>query len=127
MIGRAWKGAEAYHFYLLAQRQLYAGYVDAAMITGFLSNFFWFEIDCLLLALNLLEYEEFISVEKVHSLIALASASNKAFEVCSQSFMKLETSSDISIEDRKLYKELAMKIFSKFVLNLSKTSNNLYK
>jgi len=127
MIGRAWKGAEAYHFYLLAQRQLYAGYVDAAMITGFLSNFFCFEIDCLILALNLLEYEEFISVEKVHSLIALASASNKAFEVCSQSFMKLETSSDISIEDRKLYKELAMKIFSKFVLNLSKTSNNLYK
>ncbi len=30
----AWRGAEAYHFFLLAQRQLYEGKVDAAMRTG---------------------------------------------------------------------------------------------
>lgn len=30
----AWCGAEAYHFFLLAQRQLYEGKVDAAMRTG---------------------------------------------------------------------------------------------
>jgi len=34
VISQAWKGAEAYHFYLLALRQLYDGYVDAAMSTG---------------------------------------------------------------------------------------------
>ncbi|KTG31447.1 hypothetical protein cypCar_00024669, partial [Cyprinus carpio] len=30
----AWCGAEAYHFFLLVQRQLYEGKVDAAMRTG---------------------------------------------------------------------------------------------
>lgn len=30
----AWRGAEAYHFYLLAQRQLYEGYMENAMRTG---------------------------------------------------------------------------------------------
>ncbi|XP_017721331.1 PREDICTED: WD repeat-containing protein 35-like, partial [Rhinopithecus bieti] len=29
----AWRGAEAYHFFILAQRQLYEGYVDAALKT----------------------------------------------------------------------------------------------
>ena len=28
-----WRGAEAYHFWLLAQRQLYSGAVDAALRT----------------------------------------------------------------------------------------------
>lgn len=30
----AWRGAEAYHFFILAQRQLYKGSVDAALKTG---------------------------------------------------------------------------------------------
>lgn len=30
----AWRGAEAYHFFILAQRQLYEGYVDSALKTG---------------------------------------------------------------------------------------------
>lgn len=30
----AWRGAEAYHFFILAQRQLYEGYVDTALKTG---------------------------------------------------------------------------------------------
>jgi WD repeat-containing protein 35 len=30
----AWREAEAYHFFLLAQRQLYEGYVDTALKTG---------------------------------------------------------------------------------------------
>lgn len=34
IIDTAWRGAEAYHFFLLAQRQLYEGYADAAMRTG---------------------------------------------------------------------------------------------
>lgn len=34
----AWRGAEAYHFFILAQRQLYAGYVDTALKTGGCSN-----------------------------------------------------------------------------------------
>ena len=34
VIDQAWRGAEAYHYYILAQRQLYDGYVDSAMCTG---------------------------------------------------------------------------------------------
>lgn len=30
----AWRGAEAYHFFILAQKQLYKGSVDAALKTG---------------------------------------------------------------------------------------------
>ena len=33
-VHQAWKGAEAYHYYLLAHKQLYDGYLDAAMNTG---------------------------------------------------------------------------------------------
>ena len=40
----AWRGAEAYHFWLLAHRQLYAGNVDLAMRT----------------ALNLRDYEDIL-------------------------------------------------------------------
>jgi WD repeat-containing protein 35 len=34
MVDSAWRGAEAYHFFLLAQRQLYEGYMVKAMKTG---------------------------------------------------------------------------------------------
>lgn len=34
IVDNAWRGAEAYHFFLLAQRQLYDGYLENAMRTG---------------------------------------------------------------------------------------------
>ena len=34
IVDGAWRGAEAYHFLMLCQRQLYEGYVDAAMKTA---------------------------------------------------------------------------------------------
>ena len=34
IVDNAWRGAEAYHFFLLAQRQLYDGYMENAMMTG---------------------------------------------------------------------------------------------
>ena len=71
-----------------------------------------------ILALNLVDYEEFISAEKIHSLIAIASASNRSFAVCSQSFIKLENLEEISEENRNCYHKLAMEIFSKFVIFL---------
>ena len=33
-LDNAWKGAEAYHYLMLCQRQLYEGFVDAAMKTA---------------------------------------------------------------------------------------------
>lgn len=34
VVDKAWRGAEAYHYFLLAQRQLYNGSVEASMNTG---------------------------------------------------------------------------------------------
>ena len=34
VVDQAWRGAEAYHYLILAHKQLYDGYVDAALRTG---------------------------------------------------------------------------------------------
>ena len=34
MLDSAWRGAEAYHYYMLAQRQLYEGKVERALKTA---------------------------------------------------------------------------------------------
>lgn len=52
-IDQPWRGAEAFHFYLLAQKQLYEGYMDAAMKT----------------ALHLREYEGLINAEHAFCLL----------------------------------------------------------
>uniref|UniRef100_A0A7M5VC06 Anaphase-promoting complex subunit 4 WD40 domain-containing protein n=1 Tax=Clytia hemisphaerica TaxID=252671 RepID=A0A7M5VC06_9CNID len=67
----AWdmKWADAFHFYLLAQRQLYEGRPDAALRT----------------AMQLKDYDDIIDPIDAYSLIALTACSNKAFGVCSKS------------------------------------------
>ncbi|XP_013413466.1 WD repeat-containing protein 35-like [Lingula anatina] len=97
LIDNAWRGAEAYHFYLLAQRQLYEGYVDAAMNT----------------ALQLRDYEDIIDPIKAYSLIALSSAANRAFGTCSKAFIKLESIESASPEGKSQYEQLALDIFTK--------------
>merc|ERR1719506_1163990 len=67
----AWKGAEAYHFLLLAQRQLYAGYPVDAMRT----------------ALRLREHEGVLQAEEIYSLIALTAFYSKFFGQCSRAFV----------------------------------------
>ena len=53
IVDNAWRGAEAYHFLMLCQRQLYEGYVDAAMKT----------------ALHLRDYEDILNIEDIYSLL----------------------------------------------------------
>ena len=60
-LDNAWKGAEAYHFLMLCQRQLYEGFVDAAMKT----------------ALHLRDYEDILNQEDIYSLLALSSCANR--------------------------------------------------
>merc|ERR1711894_335597 len=95
LIDSAWRGAEAFHFYLLAQRQLQEGYVDAAMRT----------------ALFLREYEDIIDPCDIYSLLALAASANKAFGTCSKAFIKLETLESLTQEQKQSYEELALEIF----------------
>ncbi|XP_031567757.1 WD repeat-containing protein 35-like isoform X2 [Actinia tenebrosa] len=97
LIDNAWRGAEAYHFFLLAQRQLYEGYIEASMKT----------------AMHLREYEDVLDASVIFSLLALASCANRSFGTCSKAFIKLELLDNITDEQRKAYEELALEIFTK--------------
>lgn len=61
-IERIWHCAEAFHFMLLAQRQLRFGIVHSAVIT----------------ALRLREYEDVLIAEDIYSLLALASCADRS-------------------------------------------------
>ncbi|KAM3595435.1 uncharacterized protein V6R79_023511 [Siganus canaliculatus] len=97
IVDNAWRGAEAYHFFLLAQRQLYEGYMENAMRT----------------ALHLREYEDIIPVVEIYSLLAICATANRAFGTCSQAFIKLESLESLDSEQRQLYEDLALEIFTK--------------
>ncbi|CAG5866211.1 unnamed protein product [Menidia menidia] len=97
IVDNAWRGAEAYHFFLLAQRHLYAGYMENAMRT----------------ALHLREYEDVIPAVEIYSLLAICSAANRAFGTCSNAFIKLESLESLSPEQRQPYEDLALEIFTK--------------
>ncbi|XP_033032639.1 WD repeat-containing protein 35 [Trachypithecus francoisi] len=93
----AWRGAEAYHFFMLAQRQLYEGYVDAALKT----------------ALHLKDYEDIIPPVEIYSLLALCACASRAFGSCSKAFIKLESLETLSSEQKQQYEDLALEIFTK--------------
>ncbi|XP_058407729.1 WD repeat-containing protein 35 isoform X2 [Diceros bicornis minor] len=93
----AWRGAEAYHFFILAQRQLYEGYVDTALKT----------------ALHLRDYEDIIPTVEIYSLLALCACASRAFGTCSKAFIKLESLETLSSEQKQQYEDLALEIFTK--------------
>ncbi|XP_057715760.1 WD repeat-containing protein 35 isoform X1 [Corythoichthys intestinalis] len=99
ILDNAWRGAEAYHFFLLAQRQLYEGYTENAMHT----------------ALHLREYEDIIPAVEIYSLLAVCSSASRAFGTCSQAFIKLEALESLDPEQRLIYEDLALEIFTKHV------------
>jgi len=97
VLDRAWRGAEAYHFFLLAQRQLYNNQLDAAMKT----------------ALRLAMFEDILEPRDIYSMIALTSFHAKYYSQCSKAFIRLETLKELSQEDRDGMADLALKIFTK--------------
>ncbi|CAF4686219.1 unnamed protein product, partial [Rotaria sp. Silwood1] len=90
-----WRPAEAYHFYILAQRQFKANNPEAALRS----------------ALTLTEYEDILPVQTIYNLIALCATSCGAFNTASKAFLKLEDDPSINEEDRKEYQKLAFQIF----------------
>lgn len=98
IVDNAWRGAEAYHFLMLAQKQLYEGSVDAAMKT----------------ALHLQDYEDILDPEDIYCILALASCANRAFGTCSRAFIQLESLEKIPSERRQEYEQLATDIFTKY-------------
>jgi WD repeat-containing protein 35 len=107
-----WKGAEAYHFYLLAHRLFY-GKSDKLSIDNAMKA-----------SLRLMDYEDYLDPEDIYSLIALTACANKNFAIASKAFIKLESLENIN-EDRRLqYQDLATEIFMK---NVPKESRNIPK
>lgn len=91
-----WKSAEAFHFYLMAHKQLYNGQYFEAMRTS----------------LNLVDYDDYIDVEKIFILIAISSFACKNYYICSKAFLKLESCESIPKEQRVKYTDLAFEIFT---------------
>lgn len=108
-----WKYAESYHFYILAQKQLLDGYYDAAMKTS----------------LILIDYEQYIDVVQIYSIIALTSLLNHNFSIASKAFIKLELLEDQNNEDENeddnVYKKFASQIFSKHSPKLPANFNKI--
>ncbi|NXA51529.1 WDR35 protein, partial [Nothocercus julius] len=102
----AWRGAEAYHFFILAQRQLYKGSVDAALKT----------------ALHLQDYEDIIPAVEIYSLLALCACVHRTFDICSKAFVKLESLETLIPEQRQQYEDLALEIFTKHCPKYNKKS-----
>jgi WD repeat-containing protein 35 len=92
---RAWRGAEAYHFWMLAHRQLYGGRFRAGLRT----------------ALNLRRYEDILPSMAIYCLLALVAFCSGYFGQCSKALMKLEHMEQCTKERREAFTELAAAIF----------------
>lgn len=101
LIDQIWNCAKAYHFMLLAQRQLRSGQMHSAVLT----------------ALRLRDYEGILDVEDVYGILAITSCADRSFGTCSKAFIKLEAleaNGSAGLEQRRQeYEELAVNIFSK--------------
>ena len=97
-----WKGAEAYHYFLLAQKQL----------TEFKLA------DCLNTTMRLItNYEEYFVPKELYSLLALSGFYAKEFKVCSKAFIKLESLSGLTEHEKEQYEQLAIDIFRDSPIN----------
>jgi WD repeat-containing protein 35 len=93
-IDKAWQGAEALHYFLMAQRMLYEGRIEEAM-------------QC---ALNLVYYDDILEPRNIYSLIAVTAYYAKYFATCSKAFVKL-TSLKLAEPVLRNFDELALAIF----------------
>jgi WD repeat-containing protein 35 len=92
----AWHGAEAFHWFMLAQRQLRGGLMEPAMKTAML----------------LVNYEDILAPADIYSLIALCAYYARHYGMCSKAFMRLEALEDVEPSVREAYEGLAMDIFT---------------
>ena len=81
----------------MAQRQLYEGDYFSALRTS----------------LRLAEYENLLETKDIYSLIALSAFYAGHYKECSKAFVKLENLSGQTDEERALYEDLAVSIFTK--------------
>ena len=97
-LNNPWKGAEAYHFYMLCQSQLYQNRYKEALKT----------------ALRLVLYEKELGSKQVYQLIALTSFLNQNYKDCSKALSTLEQLPSLTKSQRQNFKDLAVNIFTKY-------------
>ncbi|BHF80666.1 WD repeat-containing protein 35 [Sparganum proliferum] len=98
LVDQPWRGAEAYHFLMLCQNQLYSGHYEHALRT----------------ALLLRDLDDIIEPQKVYSIIALCALSARAFATASKAFLKLKNLPNWSPAEREELENLAVNIFSRY-------------
>lgn len=74
LLDKAWRGAEAYHYFLMCQRHILQKNLDAATVV----------------AVRLMEYDDVISPVDTYCLIALTAYLAGNFSLCSKAFTRLE-------------------------------------
>uniref|UniRef100_A0A0K0CW25 TPR_REGION domain-containing protein n=1 Tax=Angiostrongylus cantonensis TaxID=6313 RepID=A0A0K0CW25_ANGCA len=108
MIDRTWTAALAYHFMMLAHRQLFAGRSNVSDI------FAGDHSGAMKTSLHLTQFEAYIDPIEIHSLLALSSCACRQFTVCSRAFMRLESLTDPASEERRAYQKLALELFTSY-------------
>ena len=94
----SWKGAEAYHYLLLCQRQLYQGFPAEAMRT----------------ALRLREYENVLPPAEIYALGALTAFYAKYYGQCSKAFIRLQSLPNLPAHKKAAIDKLALSIFTRY-------------
>ncbi|XP_045482678.1 WD repeat-containing protein 35 isoform X2 [Harmonia axyridis] len=93
-----WRGAEAYHYFMLAQEQLYNGKLHDSLCTIY----------------RLQDYDDYISLTEIYSLYAFIACLNRAFGLCSRAFIKLKKGDHtMSTAECNEYNKLSWEIFLK--------------
>ena len=106
-LNNPWKGAEAYHFYMLCQSQLYQNKYKEALKT----------------ALRLVLYEKELGAKEVYRLISLSAFLNQNYQHCSKALSTLENLPNLTKVQRQKYKDLAVHIF---MMNEPKNHNEFF-
>lgn len=95
ILNNPWRGAEAWHYYLLAQRLLYeSDYIGA-----------------LKASIRLCEYEKEIDPKKLYSLMVIAAYYAENYQQCSRAFVKLKNLPQLSYREKKTFEQYAAQIF----------------
>jgi len=94
-LNNPWKGAEAYHFYMLCQSQLYQNKYKEALKTS----------------MRLVLYEKELGAKEVYRLIALSAYLNQSYRECSKAMCTLENLPTLNKIQRQKYKDLSVHLF----------------
>ena len=90
----AWRGAAAYHYYMLALRQFYNGQSRSSETTHPLIDrpLFYFSgsMDAAMkTSIKLCEFDDILNARHIYSLLCLTSLRNKFYGICSKAFVKV--------------------------------------